>query len=139
MRRRDVFSLLATVAAWPIVASAQQSTMPVLGFLNIESAQNYAGPLAAFLKGLAEAGFVDGRNVTIEYRWANGRSEQLPDLAVELAQKQVAVIAATSTPAAIAAKAATSTIPVVFETAADPIRLGREPIQSIALFGDSTF
>jgi putative ABC transport system substrate-binding protein len=124
MRRRDVFSLLATAAAWPIVASAQQQAMPVLGFLNAESAHNYADPLAAFLKGLAEAGFVDGRNVTIEYRWANGRSELLPDLAVELAQKQVAVIAATSTPAAIAAKAATSTIPVVFETASDPIRLG---------------
>jgi len=127
MRRRDVFSLLATAAAWPLVASAQQSPMPVLGFLNVESAQNYAGPLAAFLKGLAEAGFVDGRNVTIEYRWANGRSEQLPDLAAELVRKKVAVIAATSTPAAIAAKAATSTIPVVFETASDPIRLGLVP------------
>jgi len=127
MRRRDVFSLLATVVALPIVASAEQPGTPVLGFLNVESAHNYAGPLAAFLKGLAEAGFVDGRNVTIEYRWANGRSEQLPDLAAELAHKQLAVIAATSTPAAIAAKAATSTIPVVFETASDPIRLGLVP------------
>lgn len=101
--------------------------MPVLGFLNVESARNYAGPLAAFLKGLAEAGFIDGRNVIIEYRRANGRSEQLPDLAVELVQRQVAVIAATSTPAAIAAKAATSTIPVVFETASDPIQLALVP------------
>ena len=126
MRRRDVFPLLANAAVWPIVARAQQA-MPVLGFLNVESAQNYAGPLAAFLKGLGDAGFVNGRNVTIDYRWANGRSEQLPDLAVELARKRVAVIAATSTPAAIAAKAATSTIPVVFETASDPIRLGLVP------------
>jgi len=110
-----------------MVATAQQPAMPVLGFLNVESAQNYAGPLEAFLKGLAETGFVDGRNVTIEYRWANGRSERLPDLAIELAKKRVAVIAATSTPAAIAAKAATSTIPVVFETASDPIRLGLVP------------
>jgi putative ABC transport system substrate-binding protein len=83
--------------------------------------------LAAFLKGLAEAGFVDGRNVAIEYRWANGHSERLPDLAGELARKPVAVIAATSTPAAIAAKGASSTIPVVFETASDPIRLGLVP------------
>ena len=127
MRRRDVFPLLANAAVWPIGARAQQSAMPVLGFLNVESAQNYAGPLAAFLKGLGDAGFVNGRNVTIDYRWANGRSEQLPDLAVELARKRVAVIAATSTPAAIAAKAATSTIPVVFETASDPIRLGLVP------------
>lgn len=127
MRRRDVLALLANAAAWPTVTSAQQLAMPVLGFLNVESARNYAGPLAAFLKGLAEAGFIDGRNVIIEYRWANGRSEQLPDLAVELVQRQVAVIAATSTPAAIAAKAATSTIPVVFETASDPIQLALVP------------
>ncbi|MGC2080636.1 MAG: ABC transporter substrate-binding protein [Xanthobacteraceae bacterium] len=127
MRRRDVLALLANAAAWPTVTSAQQLAMPVLGFLNVESARNYAGPLAAFLKGLAEAGFIDGRNVIIEYRRANGRSEQLPDLAVELVQRQVAVIAATSTPAAIAAKAATSTIPVVFETASDPIQLALVP------------
>jgi putative ABC transport system substrate-binding protein len=98
--------------------------MPVLGFLNAESAKGYASPLAAFLKGLGEAGFVEGRNVAIEYRWADGHSERLPDLAADLVLKRVNVIAATSTPAAIAAKSATTSIPVVFETASDPIRLG---------------
>jgi putative tryptophan/tyrosine transport system substrate-binding protein len=126
MRRRDILIVLGATAAWPIAGSAQLG-LPVLGFLNVESAQNYAGPLAAFLKGLAEAGFVEGRNVAIEYRWANGHTELLPDLAGELARKPVTVIAATSTPAAIAAKGASSTIPVVFETASDPIRLGLVP------------
>jgi len=127
MRRRDVFALLGSVVTWPLAAGAQQQAMPVLGFLNAESARNYAGPLAAFLKGLAEGGYVDGRNVAIEYRWADGRSDRLPELAMELVRKPVAVIAATSTPGAMAAKAATSTIPIVFETASDPIRLGLVP------------
>src|SRR5260221_3303233 len=125
MRRREFVTLLGSMAAtWPLGVRAQQSAMPVIGFLNAASAQSYALPLAAFLKGLGEAGYVDGRNVTIEYRWAEGQNDRLPALAADLVQRQVAVIAATSTPAVLAATAATTTVPIVFETAADPVLLG---------------
>jgi putative tryptophan/tyrosine transport system substrate-binding protein len=125
MKRREFITLLGgTAAAWPVVARAQQPVIPIVGFLNSQSAQNYQRQLAAFLDGLAEAGYVDGRNVKIEYCWAENHSDRLPALMADLVEKKATVIAATSTPAALAAKAAKTIIPIVFETGFDPIQLG---------------
>ena len=125
MQRREFITLLGGAAAtWPLVARARQPTMPVVGFVNAASPGGTYPPVSAFLKGLHETGFVEGRDVAIEYRWAEEHYERLPALIADLVQRKVSVIAATSTPAAFAAKAAATTIPIVFTTGGDPVRSG---------------
>ena len=123
MRRREFITLVGAAGAWSLPLRAEQS-MPVIGFLNGSSADGYAPMVAAFGQGLKEVGFVDGQNVTIDYRWAEGRYDLLPKLVDDLIRRQVSVIAATSTPANLVAKKATSTIPIVFTTSSDPVQLG---------------
>ena len=124
MRRREFITVISGAAAWPLMAHAQQPTIPVIGLLGSATANEWTPYVKAFHQGLRDAGYVEGENVAIEARWANSQYERLPAMAAELVQRHVTVIAAFSTTAAHAAHAATATIPIVFTTNRDPVQIG---------------
>jgi putative tryptophan/tyrosine transport system substrate-binding protein len=125
MRRREFITLFGSAAAWPHAARAEQSEMPIIGFLNSASPQPFANYVSGFRVGLKQTGYIDGQNVTIEFRWAEGHYDRLPEMAADLVRRKVAVLVSTGGPPSVtAAKAATATIPIVFTIGSDPIQLG---------------